>query len=36
VDPKILRETYPDVAEAVTVEVVQRSFRMSDALEAGA
>lgn len=36
VDPKLLRETYPDVADAVTVEVVQRSFRMSDALEVGA
>jgi hypothetical protein len=36
VDPNLLRETYPDVAEAVTVETITRSFRLSEALEAGA
>jgi hypothetical protein len=34
VDPNLLRETYPDVAEAVTVETITRSLRLSEALEA--
>jgi hypothetical protein len=33
VDPALLRETYPDVAEAVTVETVTRQFRLADNLE---
>lgn len=30
IDPKLLRDTYPDVAEAVTVESTSRQFRLAE------